>query len=85
MNRKWAALAGAAALSAILTGCSEDPGISTPIKPPANSSPATIINMPDGFTTVAFTCFRGNGVYEIFHTDKGTGSVSVVSHDSACA
>jgi len=86
MNKKWAALAGAAALLTILTGCDSkaaQPYNDAPVKGHDNA-PATIIYFPDGFSNVARKCVGGDGVYVVFHNDKAYGSTSVVPNDPAC-
>ena len=48
------------------------------------TEPATIINMPDGFSNVATRCYGSNGVYVIFHQGNPYGSIAVVPNDPEC-
>lgn len=48
-----------------------------------NSAPATVGNMPDGFSNWARKCDGDNMVYVLYHGDSAYGSISVVP-DSRC-
>lgn len=49
-----------------------------------NSSPADVIEMPDGFSNVATKCDHGNRVYVVFKNDNPYGAISVVPQDATC-
>jgi hypothetical protein len=42
------------------------------------------INMPDNFPTVAHKCYGPNGVYASNTSEKGNGSIYVVTDDPQC-
>lgn len=81
-----AAAAGAAAAIALLAGCSQkaaEPFRDAPVSG-HQSSPAEVIEMPDGFSNVADKCDgHGHRVYVLFHSDGSYGSVTAVS-DPGC-
>lgn len=90
MNKKWIAAAVLAASLTALTACDHNSKAvqqynDAPTVSGNDDSPARIINMPDGFSNVAFKCVKGDGIYVIFHKDSTYGSVSVVGNDHACA
>jgi len=43
-----------------------------------NSSPADVIEMPDGFSNLATKCDHGNRIYVAFHQDAPYGAIAVV-------
>lgn len=50
-----------------------------------NDAPATVGNMPDGFSNWARKCDGPNMVYVLYHSDNPYGSISVVPGDPRCA
>lgn len=89
MNKKWIATAVLAVGLSTLAACDSNSKAvqqynDAPTTGHNDNSPAEIINMPDGFSNVAFKCVNGHGIYVIFHQDKAYGAVAVVDHDSAC-
>lgn len=90
MNKKWIVAALVAAALSGLSACGQNSKAvqqynDAPTKGQNDNSPAQIINMPDGFSNVAFKCVRGDGIYVIFHQDKAYGGLTVVDADPACA
>lgn len=49
-----------------------------------NTTPADVLNFPDGFSNVSTKCDHGNRVYVIFHSNSPYGSVAVVANDPTC-
>jgi len=49
-----------------------------------NSSPAEVIEMPDGFNNLASKCDGPNRVYVTYHGNSAYGSVAVVPNDPRC-
>lgn len=49
-----------------------------------NSTPAEIIEMPDGFNNWATKCDNGNRIYGSFHSDGAYAAIAVVPHDPTC-
>lgn len=85
-RRRLAASAITATVLVSLTACNskavepfQDSGVAG-----RDKSPATVLDMPDGFSNVATKCDGPNRVYVIFHSDSAYGSVSVVPNDPRC-
>jgi hypothetical protein len=80
------AVLSAAAIAAALAGCSQkslEPYRDAPVSG-HQSSPAEVIEMPDGFSNVADKCDgHGHRVYVVFHNDGSYGSVAAIS-DPTC-
>lgn len=78
----------AVTVALILAGCSDkaqEPYKDAPEdKAARNSSPASVIEFPDGFSNVATKCDHGNRVYVIFKGDENRGSIDVVAKDPTC-
>jgi hypothetical protein len=78
----------ALALGLALAGCgetSQDAGAGA-----RDTGPADIINMPDGFSNVAYKCNGPNMVYVIYHKGMDNsaqpyGALAVVAGDPRCA
>lgn len=49
-----------------------------------NDAPATVGNMPDGFSNFARKCDGPDMVYTIFHNDSPYGAIAVVANDPRC-
>jgi len=49
-----------------------------------NDTPATIVNMPDGFNNVARKCDGPNMVYTPYHNNAPYGAVAVAPNDPRC-
>lgn len=49
-----------------------------------NSAPATVGNMPDGFSNWARKCDGPDMVYTLFHSDSAYGGIAVVANDPRC-
>ena len=86
-NRRLLLAATVVGLILTLTGCSEkysEPFKDAPREAQANSDPAKVIEMPDGFNNLATKCIavgiRGTVVY---HQDSPYGAVSTVA-DPRC-
>jgi hypothetical protein len=74
---------------AVLTGC----GVATHQSAPdptagnvVNGDRTAVIQMPNGYRNVSFTCFRGNGIYVTSSAiDKSvSSSITVLAHDPLC-
>ena len=50
-----------------------------------NGAPATVGNMPDGFSNWARKCDGPDMVYVLLHSDSAYGGISVVANDPRCA
>lgn len=84
MKKIPAAIAGAALLVVLTTGCSSftEPYNDAPVKVKDDSA-AEIYSMPDGFANVASKCDRhGNRIYST-RTDGGE-AMAVVANDPSC-
>ena len=72
----------------VLSGCglskAQEPFKDAPTNGARNDSPATIIEMPDGFSNLAGKCDGDNYVYVVFHGDNKYGSIAVVPNDPRC-
>ena len=49
-----------------------------------NSSPADVIEMPDGFSNVATKCDHHNRIYVAFKGDANRASIAVVPNAEGC-
>jgi len=49
-----------------------------------NDSPATVGNMPDGFSNWSRKCDGPDMVYTIYHNDSPYGGIAVVANDPRC-
>ena len=92
MTRRLAVLTGAIALSglALVTGvaaCSnkaQQVYNDAPRTQDENDSPATVGNMPDGFSNWARKCDGPNMVYALYHGDSAYGAIAVAGNDPRC-
>lgn len=88
--RATTALAAAGCLVAALAlaSCGVGGKVSEPFQDAprgaTNSSPADVIEMPDGFSNAATKCDHGNRLYVIFKADSPYGALAVVPKDSTC-
>lgn len=88
LTTKTRILAAAAMAAAALTlaGCSQkaqEPFRDAPVSG-HQSSPAEVIEMPDGFSNIADKCDgHGHRVYVVFHSDGSYGSVAAIA-DPSC-
>lgn len=66
----------------MLAGCSDktkEPWRDAPTSPERNSEPASIIEMPDGFSNVATKCDHGNRIYVAYKGDQNRAALAVVA------
>lgn len=86
MKRNLIIAAAVAGLA--ITACSEkarEPFRDAGQQDPRNSSPAQVIEMPDGFSNAATKCDHGNRIYIAFHGDSKYAAIAVVKDDTSCA
>ena len=85
-NRKLFGLAGLVALGGLVAGCSQFDTVGEEFQDVRvegrNSDPAMIIEMPQGYSNVAFKCNGTTGIY-VTRNDNGR-AVAAVPNDSAC-
>lgn len=72
------AIAVAVSIGLSACGADADPGTRD------TGSAKARINMPDNFPTVAHKCYGPNGVYASNTSEKGNGSIYVVTDDPQC-
>lgn len=86
--RKWFFVIGICFIGlAFLPGCSEktqEPFRDAPTAQERNTSPAIVIEMPDGFSNVAGKCDGPNYLYVAFKGDMNRASIAVVPNDPRC-
>lgn len=93
MTRRLAALVGAVALGGLalvttLGACSnksQQVYNDAPRTAVQNGAPATVGNMPDGFSNWARKCDGPDMVYVLYHGDGAYGGISVALNDPRCA
>lgn len=49
-----------------------------------NTAPATVVEMPDGFSNLSGKCDGPDYVYVIFHNNSPYGSITAVKDDARC-
>lgn len=73
-------------LTVSLTGCGAK--ATEPFKDSSvsgrNSNPATVGEMPDGFSNFAYKCVGTDMVFTLFHSNSNYGGITVVPNDPAC-
>ncbi len=82
-------LAAAGVLALALAGCDWGDKVAEPYQDAkrsgnTNSTPADVIEMPDGFSNLAAKCDGPNRVYVAFHGDSAYGAMAVVPNDPRC-
>lgn len=74
-------------LAIALVGCSQkgqEQFKDSPRTGNRNATPADIISMPDGFSSVATKCDHGNRVYVAFKGDANRAAIAISPHDATC-
>ena len=87
VKRTVVALAVPVIAVATLAGCgnkASQPFQDAPRPQQVNSSPAEVIQMPDGFNNLATKCDHHNRIYVSFHGDGSYGFGFAVKDDPSC-
>lgn len=85
MNKALYAIPAVLAM-VMLSGCSKlsEPYHDAPRSSTVNSSPADVIEMPDGFSNLATKCDHGNRIYVVFKGDSTYAAIAVIANDPSC-
>lgn len=90
MNKPTLAVAVIAVAGTVLSSAvacsnkSQQPYNDAPRTAVQNDGPATVGNMPDGFSNWARKCDGPDMVYTLYHGDGAYGAIAVVAGDPRC-